>query len=164
MIFRVRPQPLISGYAQGLPWYAWQGTDGRQPGTTNAWELIGAGPVDLQASLSVALTLAHNYTNISRHASMIWSSMYVFLVLYYIILFAAALLGVNLIPYLDSNNSLVKKDAHHLHVESVFHNICPARRSPDLSHCVGQMLFLVLQLPPTIKSHAFGWCEVSRQL
>lgn len=100
LIFRVRLQPLISGYAKGLPWYAWQGTDRCQPGTTDAWELIGTGPVDLQAALSVALAIGHNYTNICRHASMLLSSMYVLLVLYHTILFIAALLGLNLLSFL----------------------------------------------------------------
>lgn len=101
----MRPQPLISGYAQGLPWYAWQGTDRRQPGTTDAWELIGTGLVDLQAALSVALAVAHLYINICRHARMLLSSMYVLLVLYNIILFIGALPGLNLMSFCVTNSS-----------------------------------------------------------
>lgn len=180
LIFRMKAQPLISGYAQGLPWYAWQGTDRCQPSTTDAWELIGTGPMDLQAALSVALALAHNYTNICRHAGMLLSSMYALLVLYHIILFIAAWLGLNVILLnsystvycLDSNNSLGKKIhiicmwSQFLETVILWHWLAcwNSKKVPGLSPCVGQRLFLLLWHPPTVHSLVFGWCKVSWRL
>lgn len=58
--FRAKLQPLVSGHAQGMPFYSWQRTDRWQPGKTDHWEVIGMRPM---ASRQPSLSFWHSNIN-----------------------------------------------------------------------------------------------------